>query len=72
MPKEFYTDRAAYKASLEKNLDAFKHDGSISVEAGQNVARVLTTFDPQLKTFKVDVAKTVNMSFQQKASQKYK
>jgi len=72
VPKEFYTDRAAYKASLEKNLDAFQHDGAISVEAGQNVARVLTTFDPQLKNFKVDVSKTIDMSFQQKASQKFK
>jgi len=33
---------------------------------------VLTTFDPQLKNFKVDVSKTIDMSFQQKASQKFK
>jgi NitT/TauT family transport system substrate-binding protein len=71
VPKEFYTDRAAYRASLVKNLDGFKHDGSISLEAGQNVARVLTTFDPGLKGFNVDVAKTVDMTFQQKAAQKY-
>lgn len=71
VPPEYYTDKAAYKAALEKNLAGFKHDGAISLEAGQNVARVLTTFDPGLKGFKVDVAKTIDMTFQQKAAQKY-
>jgi NitT/TauT family transport system substrate-binding protein len=72
VPKEFYTDRAAYTASLKRNLEAFQHDGAISLEAGQNVARVLTTFDPGLKGFNVDIAKTINMTFQQKAAQKFK
>jgi NitT/TauT family transport system substrate-binding protein len=72
VPPEYYTDKAFYKSALEKNLEGFKHDGSISVEAGQNVARDLTTFDPQLQGFKVDVAKTINMVFQQKAVQKYR
>jgi NitT/TauT family transport system substrate-binding protein len=72
VPPDYYTDKALYKAALEKNLEAFKHDGSISAEAGQNVARDLTTFDPQLQGFKVDIAKTINMTFQQKAVQKYK
>jgi NitT/TauT family transport system substrate-binding protein len=72
VPPEYYTDKALYKAALEKNLDAFKHDGAISIEAGQNVARTLTTFDPNLKGYTVDVAKTIDMTFQQKAAQKYK
>jgi NitT/TauT family transport system substrate-binding protein len=72
MPPEYYTDKALYKSALEKNLEGFKHDGSISIEAGQNVARDLTTFDPQLQGFKVDVAKTIDMAFQQKAAQKYR
>jgi NitT/TauT family transport system substrate-binding protein len=71
VPPEYYTDKELYKAALVRNLDAFKHDGAISLEAGENVARVLTTFDPGLKGFKVDVAKTVDMSFQQKAAAKY-
>jgi NitT/TauT family transport system substrate-binding protein len=72
VPPEYYSDKALYKAALEKNLEAFRHDGSISVEAGQNVARDLTTFDPQLQGFKVDIGKTLNMAFQQKAVQKFK
>jgi NitT/TauT family transport system substrate-binding protein len=72
VPPEYYSDKALYKAALEKNLEAFRHDGSISIEAGQNVARDLTTFDPQLQGFKVDVGKTLNMAFQQKAVQKFR
>jgi flagellar hook assembly protein FlgD len=72
VPPEYYTDRALYKAAVEKNLDTWKHDGAISIEAGQNVTRDLKTFDPTVEKATIDVAKTVNMTFQQKAAQKYK
>jgi NitT/TauT family transport system substrate-binding protein len=72
VPSEYYTDKALYKAALIKNLDGFRQDGFISTEASQNVYRDLKTFDPGLQTATVDLAKTVNMTFQQKAAQKYK
>jgi len=72
VPPEYYADRALYKAALEKNLDGFKHEGFISAEAGQNVLRDLKSFDPTVQNATVDVAKTVNMTFQQKAAQKYR
>ena len=72
VPKEYYTDRALYKAALEKNLDGFKHDGAVTMEAAQNVYRDLKTFDPGLQNATVDLSKTFNMTFQQKAAQKYK
>jgi NitT/TauT family transport system substrate-binding protein len=72
VPPEYYADKALYKAALEKNLDTWKHDGAISVEAGQNVTRDLKTFDPTVEKANIDVAKTINMTFQQKAAQKYK
>jgi len=72
VPTDYYTDKALYKAALEKNIDTYKHDGSISVEAGRNVLRDLKTFDPTVQSATVDVAKTINMTFQQKAAQKYK
>jgi len=72
VPAEYYTDRALYKAALEKNLETFRHDGFIGPEASQNVYRDLKTFDPGVQGATVDLAKTVNMSFQQKAAQKYK
>jgi NitT/TauT family transport system substrate-binding protein len=72
VPPEYYADKALYKAALEKNLDTWKHDGAISIEAGQNVTRDLKTFDPTVEKANIDVAKTINMTFQQKAAQKYK
>jgi NitT/TauT family transport system substrate-binding protein len=72
VPPDYYTDKALYKAALEKNIETYKHDGSISLEAGRNVARDLKLFDPTMQNANVDVAKTVNMTFQQKAAQKYK
>jgi NitT/TauT family transport system substrate-binding protein len=72
VPPEYYADRALYKAALEKNLDSYKHDGSIPLAAGQTVTRELKTFDPTVQKANIDVAKTVNMTFQQKATQKYR
>ena len=72
VPTDYYTDKALYKAALEKNIETYKHDGSISLEAGRNVLRDLKTFDPTVQNATVDVAKTINMTFQQKAAQKYR
>jgi hypothetical protein len=72
VPKEFYTDRAQYKAALEKNLDSFKHNGAISLVAAQAVYRDLKSFDPQLQSATVDLSKTFDMTFQQKAAAKYR
>jgi NitT/TauT family transport system substrate-binding protein len=72
VPPEFYADKALYKAALEKNLETFKHDGQISIAAGQNVLRDLKSFDPTVQNATIDVARTINMSFAVKAGQKYK
>jgi NitT/TauT family transport system substrate-binding protein len=72
VPSEYYTDKVLYKAALAKNIESFKHDGSISTVAGEHVAHDLLTFDPTMQGKKIDLAKTVDMSFQQKAAQKYK
>ena len=72
VPPEYYSDRGLYEAALEKNLETYKHDGFIGAEAGQNVLRDLKSFDPTVQNATVDVAKTVNMTFQQKAAQKYR
>ena len=45
VPAEYYTDRALYKASLERNLQTYKHDGSIPLDAQKNVEHDLLSFD---------------------------
>jgi NitT/TauT family transport system substrate-binding protein len=72
VPAEYYTDKALYKAALEKNLEGFKHDGVILPGASENVYRDLKTFDPGLQNATVDLSKTVNMQFAQKAAAKFK
>jgi NitT/TauT family transport system substrate-binding protein len=72
VPADYYTDRAFYKASLERNLETYKHDGSISAEAQRNVMNDLLSFDPTMKGAKIDTVRTVNMAFQQKAAQRFK
>jgi NitT/TauT family transport system substrate-binding protein len=73
VPSSYYTDKAVYTAALKANLDSFKHDGGISLAAAQNVYKDLKTFDPGLQSAaSIDLAKTIDMRFQQKAAQKYK
>jgi NitT/TauT family transport system substrate-binding protein len=72
VPATYYTDKALYKAALEKNIETFKHDGLISMDAAQNVHRDLKSFDPGVQSATIDLAKTLNMSFAQKAGQKFK
>lgn len=72
VPPEYYTDKALYKAALEKNIATFNHDGFISKEAGDHVAHDLLTFDPTMQGKHIDLAKTVDMAFQQKAAQNIK
>jgi NitT/TauT family transport system substrate-binding protein len=72
VPTDYYADKALYKAALEKNLESFRHDGAIPAEASQNVYRDLKSFDPGVQNATVDLAKTVDMSFVQKAAQKYR
>ena len=72
VPPEYYTDKALYKAALEKNIETFRHDGSITKEAGDHVAHDLLTFDPTMKGKTIDFTKTVDMTFQQKAAQSIK
>jgi len=72
VPPEYYTDKTLYKKALQENIASFHHDGFISKEAGEHVAHDLLTFDPTMKGKTIDLAKTVDMSFQQKAAKSIK
>jgi NitT/TauT family transport system substrate-binding protein len=73
VPPEYYgDDKAVYKAALEKNLATFSPDGTIPMDGVKNVYAVLNAFEPSVKEAKIDLAKTFDNSFVQKALAKYK
>ena len=73
VPPEYYTDKALYKAALEKNLESVqaRRHRSRSTPAQTCCATSRPSIRP-CRSATVDLAKTVNMTFQQKAAQKYK
>jgi len=72
VPTDYYADKTLYKAALEKNLESYRHDGAVGIEAARNVYRDLKSFDPGVQNATVDLAKTFDSSFALKAAQKYK
>lgn len=64
---------ALYKQGLEKNLAGYSKDGLMSLAAAQNVYKVLDQFEPSvMKAGKIDLSKTFDNRFAQKANSKYK
>jgi NitT/TauT family transport system substrate-binding protein len=62
---------ALYKQGLEKNLAGYSKDGMMSLEAAQNVYKVLAQFEPSvMKAGKIDLSKTFTNEFVKKASSK--
>ena len=62
---------ALYKAGLQKNQEGFSPDGRFSMEGAQNVYKVLHAFVPELQQAKIDLAKTFDNSFVDRALKKY-
>lgn len=74
MPESFKAgDPALYKKGLEKNLAGYSKDGLMSLAAAQNVYKVLAQFEPSvIKAGKIDLSKTFDNRFAEKANQKYR
>jgi NitT/TauT family transport system substrate-binding protein len=73
VPPEYYAaDKALYQVSLSRNLESMRHDGALSTEAAQNVYSVLRQFDPTVQKATIDLARTFDNAFVQRANQKYK
>ena len=63
---------ALYKQGLLKNIKGYSTDGMMSMEAAQNVYKVLKAFEPSVMAAgNIDLAKTFDNSFVQKAHAKY-
>jgi hypothetical protein len=61
-----------YKEGLLKNMIGFSENGMMSMKAAENVYKVLVKFEPSVqKAGKMDLSKTFDNSFVQKANAKY-
>jgi NitT/TauT family transport system substrate-binding protein len=73
VPAEFYgDDPTLYKVALLKNTEGFSPDGLFSADGAKNVFNVLNSFEPAVQSAKIDLAKTYDNSFAQRALKKYK
>lgn len=68
VPPEYYGgDRALYRAMIESNRERVSPDGRISTEAAEITYRNLAMFDDTLKRAKIDLAKTYDNAFVERA-----
>jgi sulfonate transport system substrate-binding protein len=73
VPAEYYgDDPTMYKVALLKNMEGYSPDGLFSLDGAKNVYKVLNTFEPTVQAAKIDLARTFDNSFVQKALKKYK
>jgi NitT/TauT family transport system substrate-binding protein len=68
VPPEYYAgDRALYRTMIESNRERVSPDGRISREAAEITYRNLAMFDDTLKHAKIDLAKTYDNAFVERA-----
>ena len=68
VPQEFWAGRPElYKVMLEKSISSFENDGRISPTATELTLGFLRKIDPALRDAKLDLAKTYEGSFVEKA-----
>ena len=73
VPPDYYgDDPTLYKVALLKNTEGFSPDGLFSAEGAKNVFNVLNSFEPTVQAAKIDLARTYDNTFAQKALKKFK
>jgi NitT/TauT family transport system substrate-binding protein len=69
VPEDYYLgDKALYLAAVKANKPAYSLDGLISPAGMRSAADMLLAFDPDLKDAKIDLAKTFDDRFVNKAA----
>ena len=53
-------------------MEGYSPDGLFSLDGAKNVFNVLNSFEPTVQAAKIDLAKTFDNSFAQKALKKYR
>jgi NitT/TauT family transport system substrate-binding protein len=68
VPPEYYAgDRELYRTMIESNRERVSPDGRISLEAAEITYRNLVMFDETLKRAKIDLAKTFDNAYVERA-----
>jgi len=71
VPPEYYAgDKETWKAALAKAIPGFSSDGKFSHEGAESVYKVLNLFEPSVMSAKIDLAKTFDNRFVDKALKK--
>jgi NitT/TauT family transport system substrate-binding protein len=73
LPPEYYkADEKVYRKALQANLSSFTWDGIVTDAAAHNVLESISVLEPALKTAKIDLSKTYNNAFTERALEKYR
>ena len=65
-------DRALYLASFNKVREAIALDGIMSDEGPRTALKALTSFDPNIKADRIELAKTYTNEFVRRAKDRFK
>ena len=69
VPPEYYAgDRELYRAMIESNRERVSPDGRISAEAAERTYRNLAAFEDTIKNAKIDLARTYDNAFVDRAA----
>jgi NitT/TauT family transport system substrate-binding protein len=69
LPEEFYAGgKAIYQQALAANHDMLSKDGIVTRALAANSLRIIASFNDDLKNAKIDMAKTYDASFAEKAN----
>ena len=73
VPEEFLLgDRDLYVQAVKNSLPMYSRDGLIGEEGMKTALDILQRFSPELKDAQIDLSKTIDLSFAQKAGQAIK
>lgn len=71
VPPEYYAgDKETWKAALQKAVAGYSADGRFSAQGAESVYKVLKLFEPSVMNAKIDLARTFDNRFVDKAPKK--
>ena len=73
LPPEYYkANETIFRKAVQTNLSAFTWDGIVTEAAASNVLKSISVLEPALKTAKIDLSKTYDNAFTERALKKYR